>query len=443
MSRFRVVSTGLVVCAALAAAATPARAQDPTDPSTTTTTEVPVTLPPSTTPTDPTIPGDTTLVPEESTTTSTTAPADDPAANGDAPSETVPVDDFVLPPRDDTLALTPGAGGTGFYARQGEFTSYPGRLVRVSARTARSRAAETQAVLDAAVANRDALVAQQAQLRTDLGRLAVEERGAVAALEVAQVGLERRAADAYIRGSFQPMRILLASDDVTEYFHQRELLQAVLDADEEALEDYQQARAAVDDGQAEAAANLARVASEIVTAEQAVAAATLDHELASRELAVFLAGGSLVIHGFTFPVAGPTNFIDSFGFPRMTGTEYEHWHEGTDVFAQAGTPLVACERGVVTRMGTNVLGGITVWLRGESGVSYYYAHLSAYAPGVHAGSVVEPGTVIGFVGNTGNAATTPSHVHFEVHPNGGDAINPYPLLSVAVDQPQPEPVYLQ
>lgn len=430
VSRFRLASTALVLCAAIAMA-TPARAQEeppagePTTSTTDTTLPVEVTLPPET------IPGDTT------TSTSTTVPADDPAALGDAPSDTVPEDDFEIPEREPVAGTT-----TGFYAGQGSFASYPGRLVRVSARTARSRAAETQLALDAAIAARDELLAQQAQQRTDLGRLAVEERAAVTALEEAQVDLEHRAADAYIRGSLAPVGMLLNSDNVTDYYHQRELLQAVIDADEDALADFQAARRAVDDGQATAAANLARLANEVVLAEQTVATAQLDHELASRELAVFLAGGSLVIHGFAFPVAGPTNFIDSFGFPRMTGTEYEHWHEGTDVFADAGTPLVACERGVVTRMGSNVLGGITVWLRGESGVSYYYAHLSAFAAGVSAGTVVEAGTVIGYVGNTGNAATTPPHLHFEVHPAGGEAINPYPMLAVAQGQPQPEPIYL-
>ena len=156
-----------------------------------------------------------------------------------------------------------------------------------------------------------------------------------------------------------------------------------------------------------------------------------------------MAGGTVVIHGFVFPVAGPTNFIDSFGFPRMIGTQYEHWHEGTDIFTPAGTELVACERGVITRMGTNVLGGITLWLRGESGVSYYYAHLSGYAPGITTGMVVEAATVVGYAGNTGNAATTPSHLHFEVHPRNSRAVNPFPLLDVAVEQSQPEPIRLQ
>ena len=124
---------------------------------------------------------------------------------------------------------------------------------------------------------------------------------------------------------------------------------------------------------------------------------------------MFLAGGSVVIHGFVFPVAGPTQFIDSFGFPRMPGTAYEHWHEGTDIFADGRHASWWPASGAsITRMGTNVLGGITLWLRGESGVSYYYAHLSGYAPGVGVGMVVEPGTVLGYAGNTGNAADHPA-----------------------------------
>jgi murein DD-endopeptidase MepM/ murein hydrolase activator NlpD len=430
VSRFRLASTALVLCAAMAAAA-PARAQeDPAgEPTTTDTTD-------TTLPVDDTVPPES--IPEETSSTSTTLPPEDPAALGDAPTEEVPQDDFEIPARE----LVPSPS-TGFYGGQASFANYPGRVVRVTARTARSRAVETQLVLDAAIAARDALLAQQADEQAALGRLAVEERAAVNALEAAQVQLEHRAADAYIRGTLAPVGLLLSSENVTDFYHQRELLQAVVEADEDALGEFQAARRAVDDGQAAAAANLARLAGEVAAAEQTVAAATLDHDLASRELAVSLAGGSLVIHGFAFPVAGPTNFIDSFGFPRMTGTEFEHWHEGTDVFADAGTPLVACERGVVTRMGSNVLGGITVWLRGESGVSYYYAHLSSFAAGVAPGSVVEPGTVLGYVGNTGNAASTPSHLHFEVHPGGGDAVDPYPLLVVARDQPQPEPIYLQ
>jgi len=112
----------------------------------------------------------------------------------------------------------------------------------------------------------------------------------------------------------------------------------------------------------------------------------------------------------------------------MTGTLLAHKHEGTDIFAAHGTPLVACERGVLVRIGTDVLGGTKLWLIGASGTGYFYAHLSAFAEGVAEGKVVEAGDVVGYVGNTGNPATTPAHVHFEAHPGGGAAINPYPLL---------------
>jgi murein DD-endopeptidase MepM/ murein hydrolase activator NlpD len=81
-------------------------------------------------------------------------------------------------------------------------------------------------------------------------------------------------------------------------------------------------------------------------------------------------------------------------------------------------------------MDSNELGGITVWLKGESGTYYYYAHLVGYAPDVREGMVVDAGTVLGFVGDTGDARGGPPHCHFEIHPEGGPAVNPYPLLKV-------------
>ena len=99
-------------------------------------------------------------------------------------------------------------------------------------------------------------------------------------------------------------------------------------------------------------------------------------------LAVLSAGSDIVIHGFVFPVGVPHSFGDSFGAPRMIGTEYAHAHQGTDILAPFGTPLVACERGIVTQVGSDVLGGTKLWLKGESGTYYYYAHLSGFAEGL-------------------------------------------------------------
>ncbi len=128
-----------------------------------------------------------------------------------------------------------------------------------------------------------------------------------------------------------------------------------------------------------------------------------------------------------FPVDGEYNFVDTFLAPRMFGTPYAHRHQGVDIFAARDTPLVAVERGVVGRVGTIRLGGNRVWLIGESGTEYYYAHLSGFGD-IEPGQFVEAGTVLGYVGTSGNAVGTPPHLHFEVHPGGGRAVNPTPLM---------------
>src|SRR3546814_21191441 len=86
-----------------------------------------------------------------------------------------------------------------------------------------------------------------------------------------------------------------------------------------------------------------------------------------------------------------------------------------------------------SRMGSDGIGGTKIWGKGESGTYYYYAHLSAFAEGMHDGKRVEPGEVIGFVGDTGNGRGGPPHLHFQIHPDGGAPVNPYPLLKVVDD----------
>ena len=98
------------------------------------------------------------------------------------------------------------------------------------------------------------------------------------------------------------------------------------------------------------------------------------------------------------------------------------------MIAARGTPLVAIESGTVKRMGNGGLGGITVWLRGVSGDEYYYAHLDAWADGLAVGTQVSVGGAVGTVGSTGNAAYTVPHLHCEIHPGGGGAVNPYPTV---------------
>ena len=108
-------------------------------------------------------------------------------------------------------------------------------------------------------------------------------------------------------------------------------------------------------------------------------------------------------------------------------------HEGQDIFAPQGTPILSATEGYIVRIGENSLGGQTVWVMGAGGRSYYYAHLDAYAPGIAVGDFVTNKTVLGYVGTTGNAAGTPPHLHFGVY-SSGSAINPLPLLE---DRPRP------
>jgi murein DD-endopeptidase MepM/ murein hydrolase activator NlpD len=128
--------------------------------------------------------------------------------------------------------------------------------------------------------------------------------------------------------------------------------------------------------------------------------------------------------GGACPVAGPTSFTDTWGAPRSGGRR----HEGVDMIAARGTPVAAIYAGTILRAQSSTLGGITLWLRSEAGDEYYYAHLDGYAPGIAGGVRVAEGEVIGYVGSTGNAPDWLPHLHFEYHPGGGAAVNPYPLV---------------
>ena len=127
-----------------------------------------------------------------------------------------------------------------------------------------------------------------------------------------------------------------------------------------------------------------------------------------------------------FPMQGGCGFTDTWHQPRSGG----RLHEGVDIMGAKGLAIYATNDGVISRMSTGgALGGNAIYVKIPNGTYFYYAHLDSFAPGIAAGVPVKAGQIIGYNGSTGS--TTP-HLHFEVHPFGGPAVNPYQFVK-AVD----------
>ena len=144
-----------------------------------------------------------------------------------------------------------------------------------------------------------------------------------------------------------------------------------------------------------------------------------------------------------FPLVGAATYTDDFGDPRAGGP-----HQGIDIVAARRSPAVAAEAGTVELWTTSAQAGCMLYLHGRSGTTYLYIHLNndltahndnrgkcvagtAYAPGLKTGKRVAAGELVGFVGDSGDANGIHPHLHFEVHPNDGAAVDPYPFLQKA------------
>jgi murein DD-endopeptidase MepM/ murein hydrolase activator NlpD len=139
--------------------------------------------------------------------------------------------------------------------------------------------------------------------------------------------------------------------------------------------------------------------------------------------------------GLALPVVGikPSQLVDTFDDARSQGRR----HDAIDIMAPEGSPVIAAADGTIEKLFNSVRGGMTIYERSpDQKWEYYYAHLSAYAPGLHEGQQVKRGEVIARVGHTGDASAAGPHLHFAINTMGpgqrwwqGTPINPYPLLA--------------
>lgn len=271
--------------------------------------------------------------------------------------------------------------------------------------------------------------------RVEIARVDAEQAAAQARFTEVSGRLSQRAMDMYRTGGADYLTILLSSDDFDEMLLRLEYVQRVgqqdadIIAEVEALQTQLGAsRAELETLKASQAEEAARLKEESRRVESELKAQQSEYDKLKKQLDAAIAAekartgtttAKVGPNGMVFPVAGPNTYTDTWGAARSGGRS----HKGTDIMSPRGTPCVAVLAGTV-RSTDNSLGGKTIWLTADNGWAFYYAHLDSYK--VTSGRV-QAGQVIGYVGSTGNAGST-NHLHFEIHPGGGAAVNPYSYL---------------
>jgi murein DD-endopeptidase MepM/ murein hydrolase activator NlpD len=300
---------------------------------------------------------------------------------------------------------------------------------------AKQQLAAAQARLNQAVAEWQQAISELARTKAQI----VATKAAIAHLQeridAVEERLQHRAVVAFENGPASTIDVLLSSGSLTELSDRLEFLGSIAQSDVDLVTEKQVSEEEMRRSQADLVALSSKQSQDVArlqTAEQAAqasAAAIQDRvdELTRKyneEQAALRQAQLLGFHTLpgapisVCPVQGPNSFVDSFGWPRPGGRT----HQGIDLIAPFGTPVVAVHDGSAVRA-PNALGGNAVIVYHSGGTWTYYAHLSSYG----AVGNVSTGTVIGYVGSTGDAGST-NHLHFEYHPGGGAAVDPYQAL---------------
>jgi murein DD-endopeptidase MepM/ murein hydrolase activator NlpD len=312
-------------------------------------------------------------------------------------------------------------------------------------KAARARLAVVQAGLDRLVASYDQALTRYANTQAQIDTLQQRMQRISVKMSRIQSLMAARIRLVFETGGADTVQMLLTADSFSQFTDRVQFLGRLAHGDADLISDSQttgeELRRTGEDlsrlahGQASTVNDLAAQKAAIagLFSEQASLVAKLRDQLAAeqaaaaRRAAALAAAAARAVGGGPLqacPVGQPRSFSDDFGEPRYGGGF--HYHQGIDILAPLGTPVYAAQSGRFVA-DYNSLGGISANIYSDSGDRTYYAHMSSYA-GVPSGSHVPAGLEIGHVGNTGDAIGGPYHLHFEYHPGGGSAVDPYRLL---------------
>jgi murein DD-endopeptidase MepM/ murein hydrolase activator NlpD len=313
--------------------------------------------------------------------------------------------------------------------------TFAGRAAGESLGDLKDRLGDIQSELDALTVEIDDLKVKESELGTQIDQASAT----IARLEDKNAGLQRkvvkRAKELYMAGDLEAFEALLGAESFSDLSNRAEMLSQVSSEDNSVFIDLHRSVAEEEALRRELTAKRAdlsdtldaRIALSDTYLERLDAVKTEYNRLLAQiraEEPEYVATPTNVPKpsgDMTCPVAGPVSFTSSFGDPRSG-----HTHQGNDMMAAYGTPVVAIVSGSITYSGYHGSAGNWQILSGNDGNAYYYMHNQENYVGQ--GASVSAGEIIGTVGDTGNAAGTP-HLHWEYHPGGGGAVNPYPLAA--------------